>query len=90
MSIIFKIRDRSTGLFSTGGTNPTWSHKGKTWLTKGNLMNHLTQHVDWHSEENTIPKEWEVVEIEALVEIKKTHDAATYFERSSAKWGSMK
>lgn len=40
---IFKIRDRETGLFSTGGMSPGWSKKGKTWTARGHVTSHLTQ-----------------------------------------------
>lgn len=38
---IFKIRNPE-GLFSTGGSRPTWSRKGKTWVALNHLRAHLT------------------------------------------------
>ena len=38
---IFKIRNKTTNLFSTGGYTPTWTEYGKQWKTKGALNNHL-------------------------------------------------
>ena len=38
---IYKIRRRIDGLFSTGGSTPSWSKKGKTWAGLGPLSNHL-------------------------------------------------
>lgn len=37
---IFKIRN-SKGLYSTGGTHPSWSKRGKIWAA----LNHLTAHL---------------------------------------------
>ena len=37
---IFKIRN-AAGLYSTGGMNPRWTKRGKTWVA----MNHLTAHL---------------------------------------------
>jgi hypothetical protein len=39
----FKIRDPSTGLFSTGGYYPRWSRTGKVWTTMSALSCHFTQ-----------------------------------------------
>ena len=41
MAQVFKIRRKSDGLFSTGGTGPQWSKKGKMWTGRGPLSNHL-------------------------------------------------
>jgi len=69
---VYKIRDKNTGLFSTGGTQPDWNKEGKTWMSIGHIKNHLHQFIyteynfDWtsHTEENKIPQEWEVVQYE--------------------------
>jgi len=39
---IYKIRNRDTGLFSTGGTYPRWEKVGKVWKARNHLTNHLT------------------------------------------------
>lgn len=39
--IVFKIRSKTTGLFSTGGGTPGWSKKGKTWNMRGHVSSHL-------------------------------------------------
>ena len=39
---IFKIRHIGTGLFSTGGTEPRWTKRGKTWATLGYVKSHLS------------------------------------------------
>lgn len=40
--IVYKIRRKSDGLFSTGGCDPKFNRVGKTWSTKGALNGHLT------------------------------------------------
>jgi hypothetical protein len=41
---LYKLRRKSDGLYSTGGTSPGWSKKGKTWNTLAALSGHLAQH----------------------------------------------
>jgi len=38
---MYKIRQKSTGLFSTGGSVPRFTKKGKIWRRKGDLSSHL-------------------------------------------------
>jgi hypothetical protein len=40
---MFKIKNTETGLFSTGGSWPSWSKEGKTWSKRGHVTSHLTQ-----------------------------------------------
>ena len=40
---IFKIRRKSDGLFSAGGSTPTFTKLGKLWKMQGHLTNHLRQ-----------------------------------------------
>ena len=37
----YKIRRKSDGLFSTGGSSPRFSKQGKSWSSRGNLDRHL-------------------------------------------------
>lgn len=37
----FKIRRQSDGQFSSGGTTPRWSNKGKTWSEQRHVTAHL-------------------------------------------------
>lgn len=39
---VYKIRRRSDGKYSTGGTEPKFSKTGKVWRTLGQLKSHLT------------------------------------------------
>lgn len=37
----FKVRRQSDGKYSTGGSYPRWTNRGKTWNQRGHLTNHL-------------------------------------------------
>jgi hypothetical protein len=68
MNPVYKIRDKKTGLFSTGGTTPRWTARGKSWTGAGPLKLHLRQYLDVNSFQNTrIPESWEIV-VFALIE----------------------
>ena len=56
---MFKIRDRETGLYSTGGYHPRWTKAGKVWRGSGALRNHL-----WLAKSRRMPGvlSWEVIE----------------------------
>lgn len=41
--LVYKIRHRKTGLFSLGGSNPTWDKRGRYYTSLGVLKNHLRQ-----------------------------------------------
>ena len=48
----YKIRNKETGLISTGGPNPRWVEKGKSWTSLANIRDHSDQiardiWVDW-------------------------------------------
>lgn len=38
----YKVRNKKTGLFSTGGSCPKFLKAGKVWATEGHLKSHLT------------------------------------------------
>lgn len=59
---IYKIRRKTDGLFSSGGTYPTFSKKGKTWTARGHVTSHLSQFGDRKKEQYY--KNCEVVRIE--------------------------
>lgn len=40
-TVLFKIRRKSDGLFSTGGYFPAWHKSGKTWNNRSALSNHI-------------------------------------------------
>jgi len=41
MALVYKIRRKSDGLFSSGGSYPHFTKVGKIWRQKGHLTNHL-------------------------------------------------
>jgi len=67
---VYKIRDKETGLFSTGGSVPRWKKIGKTWSGLGPVTNHLTMWCDKYDYKKRkriiidIPDEWEIVKYE--------------------------
>lgn len=69
---VFKIKDSITGLFSTGGCDPSWTKRGKTWNGINHVKTHLRQFcdykntptgTDWRVKVNNIPETWVVVEL---------------------------
>lgn len=40
---VFKIRKKGTNLFSSGGADPRWTTKGKTWGSRAHVTCHLGQ-----------------------------------------------
>lgn len=43
MALVYKIRRKSDGLFSMGGTSPHFNKKGKIWKQRGHLTSHINQ-----------------------------------------------
>ena len=81
---IFKIKDKNTGLFSTGTKHPTWTKKGKIWNQINHIKTHLRQFCDekitWtglndfeYSTKwiNNIPENWLVFEYSSINGIKE-------------------
>jgi hypothetical protein len=61
---VFKIRSKTTGLYSDGGTPVLWSNKGKTW----NQINHLKAHFKILTKRNKNMPDYENAEIVELGE----------------------
>lgn len=40
---VYKIQDKTTGLYSCGGSYPRFSKTGKAWTNIGHLKNHFRQ-----------------------------------------------
>lgn len=73
----YKVKDVSTGKFSTGGMSPRWTNRGKTWSQLNHVKTHLRQFCkdyifgrDYNGKDNyregwwnNIPENWVVVEI---------------------------
>ena len=63
--IIYKIKDKGTGQYSTGGKNPNWTKLGKTWSSIGTLKSHITLIEKQFSESSrNVYKNCEIVETE--------------------------
>lgn len=60
---LFKIRDRTTGLFSEGGQYDKWSTIGKSWTTLRSLKSHVAM---LRQDSKIIPVNWEIVVYEAI------------------------
>ena len=64
----FKIKNKE-GKFSTGGYNPRWTSRGKTWGSFQAIKLHLRLFCseDWRTKVwcNKIPEDWIVVELSA-------------------------
>jgi hypothetical protein len=69
---IYKIRRKSDGLFSLGGSSPMFNGKGKSW----SKLHHITTHLGALCSyiDDTIYKECEVVEFEITETETKTTD----------------
>jgi hypothetical protein len=65
---LYKIKNRKTGLYCTGGSHPQWTAKGKSWNTMGHVKAHLTWIRQWPDLAN-IYNDADIVELE-LVERK--------------------
>ena len=71
-SVVYKIRNKETSMFSTGGSNPRWKKVGKTWSGLGPVTNHLAMWCDKYDYKKRgriiidIPDEWEIVGVETL------------------------
>lgn len=84
--VIYKIRRKSDGLFSTGGWNPTFSKTGKTWNRKGDLSNHFALMCDQYytklrkTDMNDVYEGCEIVAIEVVATEKNTMPVEDWWE----------
>ena len=63
MNKVYKILHKETGLYSKGGSHPSWSTKGKTWTSLGPLKAHIGLVMD-NSWRRADMKNWVIVELE--------------------------
>ena len=94
---VYKIRDRNTGLFSTGGVSPSWTKLGKTWNSEGALKNHLTLLQEYSNYEDSwtfkktkkkawcCPESWDVVVLVCELTESFTYSAQAVSKRASKK-----
>tara|TARA_Y100000296_G_C4951946_1_gene146651 strand:- start:61 stop:318 length:258 start_codon:yes stop_codon:yes gene_type:complete len=67
--IVYKIRDKRTGLFSSGGYYPYWDKYGKIWKQEAHVKSHLTMYTNCFYGRKVLEIEnWEIVpySLEAL------------------------
>lgn len=62
---VYKIRN-GKGLWSSGGSYPSFSKRGKTWDSLGHLKNHLSNYTAsrYGYSGNQVPDDWEIVEVQ--------------------------
>ena len=71
-NIVYKIRRRTDGLFSMGGSTPSFNKKGKIWKQRGHLTSHINQlwnsGLSYSSSNNTghVYKDCEIVPYEIV------------------------
>lgn len=44
---MYKIRNKTTGLFSTGGAYPRWTKRGKVWTATHHIRSHLKSNAEY-------------------------------------------
>jgi len=76
---LLKIRNPRTGLYSTGGTTPRWTKKGKVWRGVGPLKNHL------NLIRGRVYEGCEVVEFEMHIEEADTYPVQALLDAHRAK-----
>lgn len=64
----YKIKNQKTGLYSTGGSIPRWTAKGKTWSSLGPLKNHLGLVLDNNRAHRFAydTRDWVIIELELV------------------------
>jgi hypothetical protein len=74
---MFKIRNKQTGLFSTGGYSPGWTKKGKVWNSRGPAILSLLCYSDINriSIENLEVVEFETIEKTAWSAVELTRES---------------
>ena len=68
---IFKIRNKRTGKFSTGGRYAEWSEKGKTWDSR----EHAQQAITWYAHDEKSTHDYYYEEYKKDCERFKKHNA---------------
>lgn len=77
---VFKIRKKgTTDIFSSGGADPRWTTKGKTWSSLGHVKSHMGQCRLGRYRDSADYADAEIVEY-AVTEVAVT-DATTMFQQ---------
>lgn len=75
----YKIRNKKTGLFKSGGYYGKWTPAGKMWKASA-IRNAMQMYYQYPSTTLDI-KEWEVVECECKVEEVAVFDFDSFFKK---------
>lgn len=81
--IVYKIRNKKTGLFSTGSAWPSWSEKGKTYNKQGHITSHLSNALGYNRAKDFY-KDAEIVEFELTETETKTMPIIGYIDEKIA------
>lgn len=82
---VYKVRNKKTGLFSTGGTSPKWKPIGKIWTSLSAVKIHLSQFKTWSWEkqkyvkDGLVSEDWEILEFD--LSLVRTVDARKFVEK---------
>jgi hypothetical protein len=90
---VYKIRDKATGLFSSGGSMPDWSSKGKAWNNRGALSSHLSivnnigvynnaEMIEYETIENAIIPIVDLLEQKKLKKAEQTRKYNEYIQKT--------
>lgn len=63
MTTYYKIKNKKTGLYKTGGSWNKWSRDGKLWTALGQIRAHLTMNLNGRIIHDAL-ENWEVIEYE--------------------------
>lgn len=66
--IIYRVRSKKTGLYSKGGTWPSFTKAGKIWKNIGHLRNHFNV-LDAHGRKIYKDHDVEIIEVEIKEEV---------------------
>lgn len=80
---IYKLRNKD-GLFSSGGSSPVFTEKGKMWHGIGHVKLHLNSLLKYEWRYKTIPEDWEIVAYDLVesesINAKESYESY-YFEK---------
>lgn len=71
MTTYYKIKNKTTGLYSTGGVYSRWTKDGKTWTNISKLRAHLTLRLNGRIIHDAMDN-WEIIEYEVIESSVKT------------------
>lgn len=69
---LFMVRDKKTGLFSTGGRNPRMLSVGKVWFSLSDVRSHLQmiergdKYNQWGKTATRVSDDWEIVRLQTV------------------------